>query len=125
MVVIKEIVELLAELLCISVGQLPEDGGTVLQIAPSSGTTRFLDGSAHRKLQLLILSKQTDQQTALENAEQAQRNAVALSAQSIENGRWQITGIECTTEPGYVTKEGDFWIYSTVISVSYYDKEGF
>lgn len=106
-----------------NIGQLSENGGTSAEIAPSSSLSRYLDGSSSDVMSVLILSKHKNQKTALDklceicNALTRQKN--------ISTDKLIAYGITVATQPNYVSKENDMWIYSCIVNFNIYNKEEF
>lgn len=122
-----EVLQAVSEFLGISIGQLPESGGCVMELAPSGSPRRFLSGESYEQMSVLILAKHKSQQAALEKLNQLCNKCRTLSLPG-ENG-WQIKLIEVSTSPNYVgqekNKDGVMWIYSCILTVSFYNMEGF
>lgn len=121
---LSELLEKIAEIAEIdSIGQLAADGGTSAEIAPSSSLSRYLDGSSSDVLSVLILSKHENQKTALD------RLCIICSTltrqKTISTGRLTAYGIMVATQPNYVAKENNMWIYSCIINFNIYNKEEF
>ena len=106
-----------------NIGQLSENGGTSAEIAPSSSLSRYLDGSSSDVMSVLILSKHKNQKTVLDklceicNALTRQKN--------ISTDKLIAYGITVATQPNYVAKENDMWIYSCIVNFNIYNKEEF
>lgn len=106
-----------------SIGLLPANGGTSAEIAPSSSLSRYLDGSSSDVLSVLILSKHENQKTALDRLCGI---CNTLTRQKIISaGRLTAYGIMVATQPNYVAKENNMWIYSCIINFNIYNKEEF
>lgn len=106
-----------------SIGLLPANGGTSAEIAPSSSLSRYLDGSSSDMMSVLILSKHKNQKTALDRLCGI---CNTLTRQKIISaGRLTAYGITVSTQPNYVAKENDMWIYSCIINFNIYNKEEF
>ena len=103
-----------------NIGQLSENGGTSAEIAPSSSLSRYLDGSSSDVMSVLILSKHKNQKTVLDklceicNALTRQKN--------ISTDKLIAYGITVATQPNYVAKENDMWIYSCIVNFNIYNK---
>ena len=100
-----------------SIGLLPANGGTSAEIAPSSSLSRYLDGSSSDIMSVLILSKHKNQKTALDR--------LCGICNTLTAGRLTAYGITVATQPNYVAKENDMWIYSCIINLNIYNKEEF
>ncbi len=122
-----EVLKAVSEFLGISIGQLPESGGCVMELAPSGSPRRFLSGESYEQMSVLILAKHKSQQAALEKLNQLCNKCRTFSLPG-GNG-WQIKLIEVSTSPNYVgqekNKDGIMWIYSCILTVSFYNMEGF
>lgn len=122
-----QIIQAVSEFLNIPIGQLPEIGGTVMELAPSSTPRRFLGGESYEQISVLILSKSKSQKTAIESL-----NAVCNKCRTLNlpyEEKWRIKLIEVSTSPNYVgqekNKDGIMWIYSCILTVNFYNTEGF
>lgn len=115
-----DILSYISKLTGAGIGQLPEEGGLVLQIAPSSVGKVYLDGSSSDNMSLLFLSKYKTQRTAVANLEK-----VCNKLTRTKRHAHGIYNLEVATQPNYIDKEGDFWIYSCIINFKYYNKEVF
>lgn len=122
-----EVLQAVSEFLGISIGQLPESGGCVMELAPSGTPRRFLSGESYEQMSVLVLAKDRSQKTVLEKLNQLCSKCRTLSLPGGE--KWQIKLIEVTTSPNYVgqekNKDGVMWIYSCILAVSFYNMEGF
>lgn len=119
-----EILEAISTFLGISIGVLPENGGTVMELSPSSLPRKFLGRDAYGEISVLILSKDKSQLKALKNVENTCTKADTLNLPKTE--KWQIKTIEVSTTPNYVGQEknqnGIMWIYSCMLKINYYQK---
>lgn len=117
-----EILYQLSKFLGITIGLLPENGGTVMQLAPSSAPRSFFDKSAYSQMSVLVLSKSKQQSKALENIGNICKKIDTLNLPEADN--WQIKTIEVSTSPNFVGQEknenGIMWIYSCMLQVNYY-----
>lgn len=122
-----QVLQAVSEFLNIPIGQLPEKGGAVMELAPSSTPRRFLSGESYEQISVLILSKKQSQKTVLELLNTACNKCRTLNLPSGE--KWQIKTIEVSTSPNYVGQEknsdGIMWIYSCILTVNFYNTEGF
>ncbi len=117
---ISEIMKYISELTGAGSGQLPEKGGLVMQLAPSSEGTTYFDGSGSDNMSLLFLCKDKSQRNAVDKLD-----AVCSKLTRIKRHSHGIYNLRIATPPNYVGKEGDFWIYSCIINFTYYKTEGF
>ncbi|MBE6851767.1 MAG: hypothetical protein E7504_08630 [Ruminococcus sp.] len=102
------------------IGQLPESGGLAVQVAPSPAGEQYFDGTSSDTMSLLFLCKSMQQRDALGTLDEI---CTALTRNKRhEHGIYSLT---VATAPNYVAKEGNFWIYSCIINLKYYNKEGF
>lgn len=115
-----EIMLYIADICGAAIGQLSENGGLTLQLAPSSAGTVYLDGSSSDNMSLLFLCKQSDQRTALEILEN-----LCNRITRIKHHPHGIYSVKVASQPNYIGKEGGCWIYSCVIDLKYYNKEDF
>lgn len=122
-----QIIQAVSEFFNISIGQLTEGDCTVMELAPSSTPRRFFSGESYEQISLLILSKSKSQKTTLESL-----NAICNKCRTLNlpyGEKWQIKHIEISTSPGYVGqekyKDGIMWIYSCILTVHFYNMEGF
>lgn len=122
-----EVLQAVSDLLGISIGQLPEKGGTVMELAPSSAPRRFFSGESYEQMSVLILSKDKSQKNALDMLNQICGKCRTLNLPC--GVKWQIKTIEVSTAPNYVGQEknsdGIMWIYSCILTVNFYNMEGF
>lgn len=120
-----KIFQTVSEFLGINIGQLPESGGIVMELAPSGTPKRFLNGQSYGQISVLLLSKNKSQKTALNNLDEI---IAKCSTLNLPNGNnWEIKTIDVATMPNYVTCEKNdkekLWIYSMILTVNYYNKE--
>lgn len=115
-----EILEYISKLTEAEIGQLPENGGLVLQTAPSSSGSVYLDGSSDDNMSLLFLCKNKAQKTAIATLE-----AVCRTLTRNKRHSFGIYNLYIATQPNYIGKEGDFWIYSCIINLKFHNKEVF
>jgi len=113
-----EILEYFSKLTKAEIGQLPENGGFVLQMAPSSSGTAYLDGSSDDNMSLLFLCKNKSQKEAITTLE----NVCNILTRNKRHS-FGIYNIYVATQPNYVEKAGEFWIYSCIINFKYHNKE--
>ena len=106
-----------------SIGQLSEHGGTSAELAPSSSISRYFDGSSSDAMAVLILSKHENQKTALDRL--CSICNILTRCKTIKSGNLTAYGITVATQPNYVAKENDMWIYSCIINLNIYNKEEF
>ena len=122
-----EVLQAVSDLLGISIGQLSEKGGTVMELAPSSAPRRFFSGESYEQMSVLILSKDKSQKNALNKLNQLCNKCRTLNLPSGEE--WQIKTIEVSTSPNYVGQEknsgGIMWIFSCILTVNFYNMEEF
>lgn len=122
-----QVLQAVSKFLNIPIGQIPEKGGTVMELAPSSTPRRFFNGESYDQMLVLILSKGKSQKTTLESLNTACNKCRTLNLPSGE--KWQIKLIEISTCPNYVGQEknsdGIMWIYSCILTVNFYNMEGF
>lgn len=119
---IRDILSALSALTGISVGQLETGNSTAMELAPSAGGDRDLAGMTDDTLSLLILSKHKKQASCIEALDCAV-NQLTRTRVFPSGDHWSIYAADVATQPNYVTKDGDYWIYSCVISVNYINKE--
>lgn len=122
-----EVLQTVSGFLEISIGQLPESGGCVMELAPSGAPRRFLSGESYEQMSVLVLAKYKSQKAALEKLYQLCSKCRTLD---LPNGKkWSIKLIEVATSPNYVgqekNKDGIMWIYSCILTVSFYNMEVF
>ena len=112
-----EVLQAVSDFLGISIGQLSEKGGTVMELAPSSAPRRFFSGESYEQMSVLILSKDKSQKNALNKLNQLCNKCRTLNLPSGEE--WQIKTIEVSTSPNYVGQEknsgGIMWIFSCIL----------
>ena len=122
-----QVLQAVSEYLNIPIGRLPEGGGIVMELAPSSAPRRFLGGQSYEQMSALILSKDKSQKNALDSLNAACNKCRTLNLPGGE--KWQIKTIETATAPNYVGQEknsdGIMWIYSCILTVNFYNMEGF
>lgn len=122
-----EVLQAVSDFLGISIGQLSEKGGTVMELAPSSAPRRFFSGESYEQMSVLILSKDKSQKNALNKLNQLCNKCRTLNLPSGEE--WQIKTIEVSTSPNYVGQEknsgGIMWIFSCILTVNFYNMEEF
>ncbi len=115
-----EILSYISKITSAEIGQLPEKGGLAMQLAPASAPDVYLDGSSSDNMSLLFLCKNKDQPTALSTLEN-----VCNTLTRIKKHPHDIYNLHVATTPNYVGKDGDYWIYSCIINLKYYNKEEF
>ncbi len=99
------------------VGGLPEGAGMVIQLAPSGQGVSYFDGTSSDNVSLLFLSKSNRSQNALSSLVDVCNK---ITRTKHNNG---IYNPVVSTEPNYVGKDGEYWIYSCIINVKYHNKE--
>lgn len=114
------ILDYISDLTGASIGQLPADGGLVMELSPSSAGERYLDGSGSDTMSLLFLCKSEKQSSALGTLETVCRTLTRKKHHAHE-----IYNVTVSTYPNYVGKDRDYWIYSCIINLKHYNKEGF
>lgn len=62
-----QVLQAVSKFLNIPIGQIPEKGGTVMELAPSSTPRRFFNGESYDQMSVIILSKGKSQKTTLES----------------------------------------------------------
>lgn len=117
---IKKIMEYISELTGAGSGQLPEEGGLVMQLAPVSEGTTYFDGSSSDNMSLLFLCKDKRQQNAVDRLD-----AVCSKLTRTKKHLYGIYNLRIATPPNYVGRESNYWIYSCIINFKYYKTEGF
>lgn len=122
-----QVLQAVSEFTGINIGQLPEKGGTTMELAPSSAPRRFFSGESYEHMSVLILSKYKSQKNALEKLNQVCNKCRTLNLPGSE--KWQIKTIEVSTTPNYVglekNSDGTMWIYSCILTVNFYNMEEF
>lgn len=88
-----------------------------MQIAPSSNSTQYFDMTSSDNVSLLFLCKNTSQQTALENL-----NSICTILTRTRHDTQNIYNLTVATSPNYVDKDGDYWIYSCVVTFKYFNE---
>ena len=101
------------------IAQLPTNNGLVMQVAPSSNGTQYFDMTSSDNVSLLFLCKNTSQQTALENL-----NSICTTLTRTRHDTQKIYNLTVATSPNYVDKDGDYWIYSCVVTFKYFNEVG-
>ena len=101
------------------IGQLEEGNSIAMQLAPSDTETEFIaDRSKIINVSVLLLSKNSDQQVALNNLELITDyigNLASYPQPSTNNFQWITT--EITTYPNFVDKEdSQNYIFSAIIN---------
>lgn len=99
-------------------GQLDTGNSLAIQIAPTANETEFLDRTNIIGLSLLLLSKNVNQQTALQDL-----NNIVNYLSNLEtypqpgSGNFQWITTEVTTYPNFVDKQDNqHYIYSAIIN---------
>ncbi len=122
-----EILQAVSEFLSVPIGQLPESGGIVMELAPTGSPRRFFGGQSYAQMSVLLLSKDKSQKNALSRLNDVCDKCRTLNLPHSEN--WEIKTIEIATMPNYVgtekTKDGNMWIFSAIITVNFYDRRNF
>ncbi len=94
--------------------QLPEGEGFAAQIAPGHINTTFLDRSTSQTLNILLLGKNKKQEIVSDKLYE-----ICNSLKNVVKFDHGIYSIEVATPPNFVTKEGDFWIWSCIINAKF------
>ncbi len=119
---INDILAALSAMTGISIGQLDAGNSTAMEVAPSSGGECDFSGATDDTLSLLILSKHKNQACCIAALDSVIRQLTRT--RNLPSGdSWKVYVAEVATQPNYVTKDGDYWIYSCIISVHYINKE--
>lgn len=122
-----EILQAVSEFLSVPIGQLPENGGLVMELAPTGSPRRFLNGQSYAQMSVLMLSKDKSQKNALSKLSNVCDKCRTLNLPYTDN--WEIKTIETATMPNYIgtekTKDGTLWIYSAMLTVNFYDRRKF
>ena len=122
-----QVLQAFSDFVGVSIGQLPEKGGTAMELSPSSAPRRFLTGESYESMSVLVLAKYKTQKTALDKLNQICNKCRTLDLPSGE--KWRIKTIDISTAPNYVGQEknsdGTMWIYSCILTVNLYNMEGF
>lgn len=122
-----QVLQAFSDFVGVSIGQLPEKGGTAMELSPSSAPRRFLTGESYESMSVLVLAKYKSQKTALDKLNQICNKCRTLDLPSGEKCR--IKTIDISTAPNYVGQEknsdGTMWIYSCILTVNLYNMEGF
>ncbi|MBQ7003368.1 MAG: hypothetical protein IJN57_05305 [Oscillospiraceae bacterium] len=114
------ILEYAARLTGASIGQLPAKGGISVEPAPASAGETYLDGTSSDNASLLFLCKSKGQRDALD-----QLCSICGKLTRTKHHPHGIYHVHVSTYPNYVSRDGDFWVYSCIINLKYYNKEGF
>lgn len=122
-----EILQAVSEFLKVPIGQLPEKGGVVMELAPTGSPRRFFGGQSYAQMSVLLLSKDKSQKNALSNLCIICDKCRTLTLPHSEN--WEIKTIEIATMPNFTgtekNKDGKMWIYSAILTVNFYDRRYF
>ncbi len=94
--------------------QLPEGEGYASQIAPGYINKTFLDRRASQTLSILLLGKNKKQEVVSDKLYE-----ICNNLKNVVEFDYGIYSIEIATPPNYITKEGDFWIWSCIINVNF------
>lgn len=122
-----QVLQAFSDFIGVSIGQLPEKGGTAMELSPSSAPRRFLSGESYESMSVLVLAKYKSQKTALDKLNQICNKCRTLD---LPNGeKWRIKTLDISTAPNYVGREktldGIMWIYSCILTINLYNMEGF
>lgn len=123
-----QVLQAFSDFVGVSIGQLPEKGGTAMELSPSSAPRRFFNGESYESMSVLVLAKYKLQKTALDRLNQI-CNKCSRTLDFPNNENWRIKTIDISTAPNYVGQEknsdGTMWIYSCILTVNLYITEGF
>ena len=98
----------------VTVGQLPAQGGIVMQVVTGYGEFVSLSRVNQRRvLTVSFLSKYKEQDKAISTLH---RIGTALS-RATEFPADNIISAEVKADSGYVGKDGDYWLYSMTVAV--------
>lgn len=122
-----QVLQAFSDFIGVSIGQLPEKGGTAMELSPSSAPRKFFNGESYESMSVLVLAKYKLQKTALDKLNQICNKCRTLDLPS--GDKWCIKTIDISTAPNYVGQEknsdGTMWIYSCILTVNLYNMEGF
>lgn len=82
-----QVLQAVSKFLNIPIGQIPEKGGTVMELAPSSTPRRFFNGESYDQMSVLILSKVNHRKLLSNRLILHVINAERLICQAAKNGR--------------------------------------
>lgn len=94
--------------------QLPTGNGYALQITPSNEERIFLDGNADSNLTLLLLGKNTNQLTVADTL-----YSICNKLRKQKVFEHNVNDVTIDTEPSLVSKEGDYWIWSCILTFKF------
>jgi hypothetical protein len=100
------------------IGALPAGEGLALAVTTGRETGETLAQGVTVVLDVALTMKHGVQQTALDTlcrVHEALRRADPLPA----GEGWQVTAIRTGGAPGYLDRDGDFWLYGGALAVGY------
>ena len=116
-----EVLRLLVEQTCglpVAMGATPMDGGLAMAVSTGRETGETLALGVSVSLDVTLNIKHSVQQTALNTLcaiHEALRRAQPLPA----GAHWQVTAIRTGAAPGYLDRDGGFWLYGSALTVEY------
>lgn len=108
----------------IVVGSLPPLDGISMAVSTGATNDTMLDKGLTQQISVVINSKSSDQQNALEWLALI-HEALTMTESYPSGTNWQITNIESSELPTYIDREqNNQYLYGSAVRVYYYIKKG-
>lgn len=108
----------------IVVGSLPPLDGISMAVSTGATNDTMLDKGMTHQISVVINSKSSDQQNALEWLALI-HEALTMTESYPSGTNWQITNIESSELPTYIDREqNNQYLYGSAVRVYYYIKKG-
>lgn len=105
-------------------GALPPLDGVAMAISTGATDDTMLDKGLKQQISIVINSKSSDQQNALEWLALI-HEALTMTESYPTGTNWQITNIESSELPTYIDREqNNQYLYGSAVRVYYYVKKG-
>ena len=99
-------------------GPLPSDGGISLNVTSGHTETVTLSGGQTVTLEIALNSKHTDRATTLDALCALHETLTRADALPCGEG-WQIVALRTAAAPGYLDRDGAYWLYGSTLNVTY------
>ncbi|HNX61820.1 MAG TPA: hypothetical protein PKN45_04185 [Candidatus Limiplasma sp.] len=99
-------------------GPLPSDGGISLNVTGGRTETVTLSGGQTVTLEIALNSKHTDRAAALDALCALHEALTRADALPCGEG-WQIVALRTAAAPGYLDRDGAYWLFGSTLNVTY------
>jgi len=99
-------------------GPLPSEGGISLNVTSGHTETFTLSGGQTVTLEIALNSKHTDRATALDALCALHETLTRADSLPCGDG-WQIVALRTAAAPGYLDRDGAYWLYGSTLNATY------